>query len=200
MLNLRDLTTYHVGPVNLTVGRGECVAISGASGSGKSLFLRAIADLDPNGGTVLLADKDRSIVPADQWRSDVVLVPAESGWWADRVSDHFDNPDEAAQLAAAVGLSDAMQWDVARLSSGERHRLAIVRALCLQPKVLMLDEPAATLDEQATRQVEKLLMSRLLQGMAMIVVTHDADQPARLNAQRFVMENGCLTAAPGGVQ
>ena len=195
MLELHDLTTSQVGPVSLTVASGHCIAVRGASGSGKSLLLRAIADLDPNNGTVRLAGVDRGTIPADQWRRDVALVPAETGWWDDRVSDHFDAPDAAAKLAAAVGLPDAMGWDVARLSSGERHRLAIVRALCLHPKVLMLDEPTATLDEMAARQVETLLKSRLRHGMAMIVVTHDPDQPARLNARGFVMENGRLSAA-----
>lgn len=120
------------------------------------------------------------------------MVPAESGWWSDRVSDHFDPDNDPSALLDAIGLPDALGWDVYRLSSGERHRLAIVRALSSRPSVLLLDEPTATLDSAATRLVEAVLTEECARGVAMIVVTHDETQPERLLARRFAMERGRL--------
>jgi ABC-type iron transport system FetAB ATPase subunit len=200
MFALTELSTPLVGPASLTVARGACVAIEGPSGAGKSLLLRAVADLDPAEGEARLNGERRDSMPAPVWRRRVALVPAESGWWTDRVGDHFNTRDDPGALLAAVGLADALDWRVSRLSSGERHRLAIVRALAGQPSVLLLDEPTATLDAAATAQVEAVLMQALAQGIMMIVVTHDAAQPARLSADRYRMAEGrlrrCATDAP----
>jgi ABC-type iron transport system FetAB ATPase subunit len=185
MLTLTGLQSAHFGPVSLTVPMGECVAIVGPSGGGKSLLLRAVVDLDLNDGEALLDGTSRAAMPAPAWRRRVALVPAESGWWADDVAEHF--PDDAAveALLAALGLPrEALHWTVARLSSGERHRLAIARALCLAPRVLLLDEPTASLDAEATAQVEALLKQRMADGLAILLVTHDRAQPDRLGAAR----------------
>ena len=150
VLQIDNLKTRLVGPVSLTVAAGECISIMGKSGSGKSLFLRAVVDLDPNEGDIRLGDQHRNLMPADKWRRLVAMVPSESGWWSDKVSDHFQPGDDPAALLAAVRLPDALGWEVSRLSSGERHRLAIVRALCGAPRALLLDEPTAALDQAAT--------------------------------------------------
>ena len=78
MFKTVDLGTKHVGPVSISVARGECLAILGASGSGKSLLFRAIADLDPNQGEVSLNGRSREDMPAYEWRRQVSLVPAEN--------------------------------------------------------------------------------------------------------------------------
>ncbi len=79
LLDITNLSTDLIGPVNLSIAAGECVAVLGASGSGKSLLLRAIADLDPHNGEVSLKGRRCSEMPADEWRRLVALVPAESG-------------------------------------------------------------------------------------------------------------------------
>ncbi|GMG82703.1 ATP-binding cassette domain-containing protein [Paralimibaculum aggregatum] len=197
MLAIEDLRTPLIGPVSLAVERGQISALLGPSGSGKSLILRAIVDLDPNEGTVTLDVQERASMPAPEWRRRVALVPAESGWWADRVCDHFDAESELAGLLEAVELPEALDWYVARLSSGERHRLAIVRALANRPDALLLDEPTATLDEHATGLVEALIRDQCERGVAVLLVTHDEAQPARLSAGRHRVERGRLVSLPG---
>ena len=193
MLQIESLRTPFVGPVSLTVADGECVAIQGPSGAGKSLLMRAIVDLDPNEGDVWLGTLSRNAMPAHEWRRRVALVPAESGWWSDQVADHFEPGAETDALLRAVGLPDALGWTVARLSSGERYRLAIVRALIASPDAILLDEPTASLDEAATTLVEDLVKKKCQRGAAVIVVTHDRAQPERLSARRFLMEDGHLS-------
>ena len=89
MLVIEDLKTALFGPLDMSVAPGECVAVMGPSGAGKSIFLRAIADLDPSNGEVTLDGAARSAMAAPDWRRKVALVPAESGWWADIVGEHF---------------------------------------------------------------------------------------------------------------
>lgn len=197
MLEISNLRTALIGPVNLSVAKGECAAILGPSGSGKSLLLRAIADLDPNEGDVRLDGRSREAMAAYIWRRLVALVPAESGWWTDRIASHFAAEPAPEALLDAVGLPDALGWVVNRLSSGERQRLALIRALQLDPQVLLLDEPTASLDEAATQHVETILAERLGSGVAIVLVTHDPAQADRLAHRRFAMEAGQLTARKG---
>ena len=191
MLEIEALRTPLMGPVSLSVEAGACVAVLGPSGSGKSLLLRAVADLDPNEGAVRLDGEAREAMEADAWRRRVAFVPAESGWWADRVKEHF--APGAEPLLAALGLPDALDWEVSRLSTGERHRLALARALQIRPRALLLDEPTAALDAEATARVEALLAAR---GPApLLLVTHDAAQADRLAARRYRMAGGRLERA-----
>ncbi|WP_269581232.1 ABC transporter ATP-binding protein [Roseibium sp. Sym1] len=194
MLTIRDLKTPLIGPVDLDIAPGTCCTISGPSGAGKSLFLRAIADLDESTGQVTLDGLSRDSLSAPDWRRKVAYVPAESGWWADRVEDHFDKRDGLAERLAAVGLGDALPWEISRLSTGERQRLALVRALENEPEVLLLDEPTSALDPPSVAQVEDLLRERLQTGCAVLLVTHDPDQPKRLGAREFEMTSGKLSA------
>ncbi|HUS96426.1 MAG TPA: ATP-binding cassette domain-containing protein, partial [Hyphomicrobiaceae bacterium] len=135
MLTVTNLRTAFVGPASFTVQTGGCLAISGPSGSGKTLLLRAIADLDPNDGEISWDGRSRDAMQAPAWREIVGFVPAETGWWADKVAAHFPpSPErgdsEIEALIVELGLPVlALDWDVNRLSTGERHRLGLVRAL-----------------------------------------------------------------------
>ena len=189
-LRIEELATELIGPVSFDIAAGECVALMGSSGAGKSLLLRAIVDLDPSTGNVRVGDRVRSDMPASEWRKLVALVPAESGWWADRVGDHFSSKSDAIALIEALGLADALEWEVGRLSTGERQRLAIARALCRKPEALLLDEPAASLDEQATRRVEDLIRECCKKGMALVLVTHDRQQAERMAKRVLRMSDG----------
>jgi ABC-type lipoprotein export system ATPase subunit len=155
-----------------------------------------VVDLDPNEGSVRLNDHERNVLRADRWRKLVAMVPSESGWWDDRVSDHFDPDCDAGPLLRAVGLPGAMDWDVSRLSSGERHRLAIARALCNRPKAILLDEPTATLDQAATELIEDLVRAECDRGVSIIIVTHDQAQASRLCTRHFAMVRGHLQPEP----
>lgn len=191
MLVIENLQTAHFGPLDLSVSPGECVAVMGPSGAGKSLFLRAVADLDPNRGIVSLNGQERSAMSAPDWRRKVALVPAETGWWADRVGEHFPPGAPAAELLDALGLDLGIgAWAVDRLSSGERHRAALARALCGHPAALLLDEPTASLDAASTQGVEKLIGQQLAGGVPVIMVTHEAAQAARLATRTLKLANG----------
>ena len=89
ILQIRDLRTDLLKSTSFSLWAGECIAVRGPSGAGKTLLLRAIADLDPNEGLVRLDGRDRSIIAGPEWRRLVGYVPAEPGWWADTVGEHF---------------------------------------------------------------------------------------------------------------
>ena len=194
MLSVRDLASPVLGPVSLDVAAGECVAVMGASGAGKSLLLRAIADLDPNDGDVALNGVTRNAIAAPAWRQQVALVPAESGWWADIVGEHFIAAPADMGLLDALGLAaEALNWTVARLSSGEKHRLAILRALSIRPKALLLDEPSASLDETSTERLEAVLQGQRADGVPIVLVTHDTAQAGRLATCVITMAGGRIS-------
>ncbi len=194
MLEVSNLARPGLGPLSFALAAGECLAVRGPSGAGTSLLLRAIADLDPNQGELTLENQSRAEVSAPQWRRQVIYLAAEPGWWADRVGDHFDDWDRAADLVAALGLPlDCRDWPVARLSTGERQRLALTRALVLAPKVLLLDEPTSGLDPDAGHAVETLISAHLAAGGGVLWVTHDAVQAARMARRTLVIEAGQVT-------
>ena len=100
--------------------------------------------------------------------------------------DHFCHDVLAAliPMLQAIGLEvTVLDWDVMRLSTGERQRLALARAFVQQPDVLLLDEPTAALDGEATKCVETLFRVHLERGGVLLLVTHDPEQATRL-AQR----------------
>ncbi len=196
-LVVKELRSEFAGPFDLDLGAGACAAITGPSGSGKSLFLRMIADLDPNEGKVWLNGTERASVIAPEWRRKVTYVSAESGWWADTLIEHFarSKRSEVAELAARLGLhADLLDASIARLSTGEKQRLALVRALLLCPPVLLLDEPTGPLDEESVTRVEALLRERMANGISILLVTHDANQAERLGDRRYRMATGRLEA------
>jgi phosphate-transporting ATPase len=194
-LIVKDLHYAHLGPVSLTVARGECVALIGPSGAGKSLLLRAIVDLDPSNGQVALEGTPREAVPARDWRRRIAYVPAESGWWAETVRSHFPDPDAVVPLLQTLALPiDSLDWSVTRLSTGERQRLALARCLLRKPQVLLLDEPTSALDAKATTRVEAMLRDRMAAGAGIVLVTHDSDQADRLAHRVLGMRGGRIVA------
>jgi putative ABC transport system ATP-binding protein len=195
MLDIRSLSNVIVRLVSLQVAAGQCAAISGPSGSGKSLLLRMIADLDPHEGTVTLNGVDCAAMSGPAWRSQVVYAAADSGWWADRVREHFPAAIiELAKIRATrLALDPAIfERAVAGLSSGERQRLGLIRALAAKPRVLLLDEPTSALDPTSTRLAETLLREQKDAGTILILVTHDESQANRLGDQLYTMHRGVL--------
>jgi putative ABC transport system ATP-binding protein len=161
------------------------------SGAGKTLLLRAIADLDPNEGLVRLDGRDRSTITGPEWRRLVGYVPADPGWWADTVGEHFSDWTAALAFVRDLGFPDeAKAWPIARLSTGERLRLALIRALMVRPKVLLLDEPTAALDPASVAAVESLIAAQLRAGLAVLWVTHDAEQAKRIAHRLLVVDGG----------
>lgn len=205
-LLVETLTTHQLGPYSLHISAGECVSLSGPSGSGKSLLLRAIADLDPHEGHVFLDNIQNENIPAPQWRQKVCLLPADSQWWHDDVGPHFTvNSTNTAHptnkdcpYLKPLGFDDTTySWQISRLSSGEKQRLALARALINKPEVLLLDEPTASLDPQSTRLVEELVASYQQEtGAAVLWVSHDAQQAARVSRRHYNLNSGGLQEVP----
>src|SRR5437660_11609598 len=81
MLQVRDLRTSILKPASFSLSAGEVIAVRGTSGAGKTLLLRAVADLDPNESLVILDGRDRSTIAGPEWRRLVGYVPAEPGVW-----------------------------------------------------------------------------------------------------------------------
>ncbi|MBN8750928.1 MAG: ATP-binding cassette domain-containing protein [Variovorax sp.] len=195
LLEINALTSPFGGPFTLTVAKGECVCILGKSGSGKSVLLRLIADMDPGTGHVSLLGKRREAFAAPAWRGRVIYQAAEPAWWAPTPAAHFPPAaaKRVAELMAALGLgSDVLDADIARLSTGERQRLALVRSTVREPDVLLLDEPTASLDSASTLAMEALLLQQLRFGLGIVMVTHSREQAARMSQRHFEMRDGRL--------
>lgn len=197
-LLLENASVGALSDVSLAVPGGQVVCLSGPSGSGKSRLLRAVADLEPHGGAISLNGADQLDMPAHQWRSRVIMVPADSQWWFDDVGAHF-RYKAGENVPEALGFpSEVMAWSVSRLSSGERQRLALWRALALQPQALLLDEPTANLDGEATRAIETWLLEEIRRRqLATLWVAHDPAQIQRVANAHYRIHGARLEPVHG---
>lgn len=195
-LTVSDCAIGALRGVDLVVAPGEILCLSGPSGAGKSRLLRAIADLEPHTGVVACHAIRQHEVAAHAWRAMVMLVPADSAWWEHTVGAHFTQPPAAADLDA-LGLDHRiMDWETARLSSGERQRLALLRALTRTPRALLLDEPTANLDPASTLATERWLLARIRQQrLPTLWVAHDPEQIARVGDRHLTLRGERLEPA-----
>ena len=191
VLRVDGLKADPLPPLSFAVADGECLAVEGPSGSGKTRLLRAIADLDSAEGHVFLDGAERREMRAPQWRRRVRYASSEPAWWTDTARAAFDLNSPAAtarleRLLGSVGLQPkSLDQPLSGLSTGERHRLAIVRAMIDEPRVLLLDEPTSGLDPQSAALVEELIRFQLLANRSVILASHDAGQVSRLSHVRL---------------
>jgi putative ABC transport system ATP-binding protein len=195
-LEIEHLCTHHIGPVSLTLMAGDCVCLSGESGAGKTLLLRAIADLDPHKGEVHLEGRPSADYPPPEWHRRVGYLPAEDAWWHETAAAHFSVLPDTDTLAR-LGLQEPLlHAPITRLSTGERMRIALLRLLAIKPRVLLLDEPTASLDERNTRFTEALLLEYSAEHNASLLwVSHSPEQIQRLGGRHVLLVNNQLEAA-----
>lgn len=189
-----------VDDVNLTIPAGQIVSLIGPSGCGKTTLLRLMSGLEqPTGGTVGLdppANSHRgeiafvfqqpSLLP---WRSafENVLLPLELIQWGKPSTRNA----AAKEILDIVQLSDALDRMPHQLSGGMKMRVSIARALVTDPKVLLLDEPFAALDDMLRNQLGQLVLELWEQRkFTGVMVTHNIAESIMLSHQIVVMRNG----------
>ena len=196
--------------VSLTVSAGERLAIVGPTGSGKTLLVRALALLDPvDAGEIHWrgANIPGSAVP--EFRSRVIYLHQRPALIEGTVEDNLRLPftlhvhrdracsrDSLLAMLSDVGRDAAFFDTSARdLSGGEAQIVALLRAIQLEPSVLLLDEPTASLDEATTRQIEQLVLNWCKASnaeRAVVWVSHDREQTSRIATRVARMSDGVL--------
>jgi tungstate transport system ATP-binding protein len=182
--------------VSLRIERGEFVALVGSNGSGKTTLLRTLHGL--------LGHRGRRVVDASAGTQAMVfqrpflmrlnvLNNLRLALWLGGVPRR----DWALRIAAAlqrVGLQGLERRPARALSGGQQQRLALARAIAVQPHLLFLDEPTASLDPTAKREVEALLAGFAADGMTLVMSTHNLGQAKRLATRVVYLEGGVVHA------
>ncbi|WP_116140659.1 ABC transporter ATP-binding protein [Trinickia diaoshuihuensis] len=201
-----------VGPVDFSLCAGERIALTGPSGSGKSVFMRALARLDPiDGGELSWHGRRIERQAITRYRRSVVYVQQRPALIDGTVEENLRYPytlrvyrdvrfdrERAARLAHAAGKrEDFLAKRASDLSGGEGQVVALIRVLQLAPEVLLLDEPTASLDPQSARAVEALVAHWFdadRASRASVWVSHDPAQAERVGNRRLTMRAGTLAA------
>lgn len=188
VLRVDHIRIPNLPPLSFTVPSGECLSVEGPSGTGKTRLLRVIADLDPSDGHVFLDGGERREMPAHVWRRRVRYVSAEAGWWAETARAHMPSVPRVDRLVDALGLDrGSLDRPISQLSTGERQRLALIRAILDEPRVLLLDEPTAALDPETAALTDEVIRFETLAGRCVVLVSHNSVEVQRLAHARLIL-------------
>jgi len=196
-----------VNGIDLAVNKGEFVAITGPSGSGKSSLLYLLGLLDaPSDGEVIICGQPTSKLSEDDRANvrltkcgfvfqfhfllpeftslDNVLLPMRAAG----LMSEKDMQERGLELLASLGLKDHANKRPNQLSGGQRQRVAIARALSNRPEIIVADEPTGALDTSSTEQVFAILREIADQGRTVVVVTHDPALAARADRRLHIVD------------
>jgi octopine/nopaline transport system ATP-binding protein len=208
--------------ISLDAREGDVVSILGASGSGKSTFLRCLNLLEtPDDGTVSLAGEaikmkrlgDGKLAPSDKrqvdrirsqlgmvfqnfnlWSHMTVLENLIEGPMRVQKRSRIESTEEAEALLAKVGLAEKRNHYPAHLSGGQQQRVAIARALAMHPKVMLFDEPTSALDPELVGEVLRVMRSLAEEGRTMLVVTHEMGFARHVSNRVMFLHQGQVDA------
>ena len=194
---------------NLSVKKGEVVAIIGPSGSGKSTLLRCLNLLEqPTSGTIYFKDvalngkkvnldlhrremgmvfQHFNLFPHMTVKKNITLAPVKLGLKSQAEADA-----QAMALLERIGLADKANEYPAMLSGGQKQRIAIVRALAMAPEVMLFDEPTSALDPELTQEVLSVMRKLAAERMTMVVVTHEMSFARDVADHVVFMEGGVI--------
>ncbi len=199
--------------VDLQAGRGEIVALFGPSGCGKTTLLRCINRLEePDQGRIWVEGREvtASTAPLDSIRSRIGLVYQQYHLFphlsalgnctlalrAVRRLSRGEADRRARATLDRLGLAAKAEARPYHLSGGQRQRVAIARALVLEPRLLMLDEPTAALDPELIQGLAEIVRELAEDGIAVLVVTHEAAFSRRVACRTLRLNQGVLVADP----
>ncbi|CAE6749800.1 glutamine ABC transporter ATP-binding protein GlnQ [Paraburkholderia nemoris] len=193
--------------IDLRIENGQVVVIVGPSGSGKSTLLRCINALEKISGGELLVDglsvkgntsdirsirleagmvfQQFNLFPQMTALENVMFGPIEV-----RGATRAEARDQAMALLDKVGLESRANHYPSELSGGQQQRVAIARALAIKPKLMLFDEPTSALDPELRHEVLKVMQDLAMEGMTMIVVTHEIGFAKRVGTRLLFMDNG----------
>jgi putative ABC transport system ATP-binding protein len=201
-------------PTDFSLEAGERIALTGPSGSGKSVLLRALALLDPlDAGHVHWHGRRITRARIPTFRRHIAYLRQRAALLDGSVEDNLRYPyslavyrDVAFDAARVSALfertgrgADFLARDVSELSGGEAQIVALVRVLQLDPEVLLLDEPTASLDPESARAIEALVASwfeHARDARATVWVSHDPAQALRVGTRQLTMRAGVLSEGP----
>jgi ABC-type polar amino acid transport system ATPase subunit len=199
----------------LEVARGELVALMGPSGSGKTTLLRAVAGLeafhggaiDVDGVMLTAGPQDKRLLTALRRKVGMVfqfhclfehLTAIQNICLAPIHAHHVNTTDaahRARELLGAFGVSHRADALPRQLSGGEAQRVAIARALAVDPPLLLMDEPTASLDPARRTELGTLLRGLLAQGRTLVIATHDEDFAVDFSTRIVRMQDGVVVSA-----
>jgi putative ABC transport system ATP-binding protein len=188
-----SVETVALNGVTLTINRGDFKAIMGPSGSGKSTMMHIIGCLDrPTAGRVLWEGSDVSKLSDDELamiRNRKIGFVFQSFYLLPRYTalQNVELPliyrgipprerrEKARRLLELVGLGDRIDYRPTQLSGGQQQKVAIARALAVEPAILLADEPTGNLDSKSSHEIMELISELHRQGLTIVLVTHEPD-------------------------